>query len=138
MICTNYQCVFLSSVPSRPPDFVTAYNTSSTSLVVKWSHVPRQYFGEKPIGYNIHYSAFVETDYKHKRVNYKTNTTTLTKLHVYAKYIIVVAAVSSDGEGPVEVVYALTGENRLLFLSCSVNWLFFSKQSSIHSFSFSC
>ena len=124
----------MSSVPSRPPDFVTAYNTSPTSLVVKWSHLPRKYFRAKPIGYKIYYVSF--TDYgvfPFVIVNYTTNTITLTNLYVYTSYYISVAAVSSGGEGYGRSVNVLTGENRLLFLPGLVNWFTFLRRS-LHSY----
>ena len=103
----------MSSVPSRPPDVVTAYNTSSTSLVVKWSHLPRKYFRTKPIGYKIYYVCIMDGfNYPFVIVNYTTNTITLTNLHVYTSYLISVAAVSSGGEGYGRRVHVLTGEDR--------------------------
>ena len=116
MICSNYKC-FFSSVPAQPPDIVTAYNTSSTSLVVKWSHVPRQYFRGEPIGYKIYYICYINyDDFPFVSVNYSTNNVTLTNLHVYTKYFVAVTAVSSTGEGYGRRVNVFTGENRLLFL----------------------
>ena len=105
-----------SGIPS-PPDWVTAYNTSSTSLVVKWSHVPRQYVPGKPFGYKIYYVSFTDTELPFVTVNYTTNTTTLTSLRVYTRYRIAVAAVSSVGEGYLKVTYASTGKDKLFF-SC--------------------
>ena len=98
---------------------MAAHNTSSTSLVVTWSHVPKQYYHGKVIGYNIiYYPVDLESDYNFVSVNYTTNTTTLAELHVYTKYAIDVSAVSSGGEGPAKSTLASTGANRLSFLSC--------------------
>ena len=112
----------MSSVPSRAPKLVTAYNTSSTSLVVKWSHVPRQYFRGKPIGYNVYFIPYWDDGFPFVRVNYTINTITLTNLYFYTEYYIAVAPVNSAGEGPAESTRTTTGENRLLFLSCLVNF----------------
>ena len=101
----------MSSAPSRAPDLVTAHNTSSTSLVVKWSHVPRQYFDGKPIGYNIHYVCRADKDIKIVSVSSATNTITLSNLHVYSMYYVAVAAVNSEGEGPATKIFVSTGEN---------------------------
>ena len=88
---------------------MTVHNTSSTRLVVKWSHVPKQYIRGKPIGYNIiYYQADWESDFKFVNVSYTTNTTNLTDLAVYAMYIITVSAVSSGGVGPARMTMALT------------------------------
>ena len=93
--------LYISSAPSRAPDLVTAYNTSSTSLVVKWSHVPKQYFQGNPIGYKLRY---YPVDLKRNAisfiVNYTTNTAALKNLTVYTVYVINVSAVSSGGVGP--------------------------------------
>ena len=87
--------------PSRAPDLVTTHNSSSTSLVVKWSHLPEEHFQGQPIGYNINYYPFdFESDVNFVSVNYTTNTTTLTDLTVYTMYFINVSAVSTGGIGP--------------------------------------
>lgn len=125
------------SAPYEPPDLVTAYNTSSTSLVVKWSHVPTKYFGGKPIGYNVYYSSYWDDGYQFVSVSYTTNTATLTNLQVYTMYIVAVAAVSSGGEGPLESGRATTGENKIFFLPCLVNWFTFLRRS-LHSSIFTC
>ena len=112
---------FISSDTFPPPDKVTAYSTGSTSVVVKWSHLPRKYFLGEPIGYKVVYICRMDTDYK--IVNYSTNTITLTNLHVYTNYLVTVSGVSSGGEGLENGDFVSTGEIRLLFLSCLVNWL---------------
>ena len=102
--------------PSRAPDLVIAYNTSNTSLVVKWSHLPRQYFRGEPIAYYIYYiPAHSETDYKITSVKYTTNTTTLTGLAVYTMYVVYVSAMSSRGVGPSKSTLVSTGVNIMLF-----------------------
>ena len=117
----------MSSGRSLAPDWVTAYNTSSTSLVVKWSHVPRQFVRGKPIEYNIVYASFKDSDVQVVRVNYTTNTINLTNLYVYARYAIAVSVVSSGGEGYIKATFASTGENRLSILSCLSKLVHFSK-----------
>lgn len=100
---------------------VTAYNTSSTSLVVKWSHVQRQYFQGKPIGYMIiYYPVGLQSDLNFVSVKDTTNTATLTELNVYTEYAIKVSAVSLGGIGPGKWTFASTGANtcRLIFLPC--------------------
>lgn len=110
---------FISSAPSRAPDLVTAYNTSSTSLVVKWSHVQRQYFQGKPIGYMIiYYPVGLQSDLNFVSVKDTTNTATLTELNVYTEYAIKVSAVSLGGKGPGKWTFASTGAKRLIFLPC--------------------
>ena len=107
----------MSSVPARPPKVVTAYSTSPTSLVVKWSHVPKHHFRKNPIGYNIYYISTLDDKFKSLSVNYTTNTITLRNLRVYTKYYVSVAAVNSAGEGDLQRTYVSTGESRFLFFS---------------------
>ena len=90
---------------------LTAYNSSSTSLVVKWSHLPEEHFQGEPIGYSItYYPDDLRRDSNFVTVSYKRtiNTTTLTDLAVYTMYIINVSAVSSGGIGPANTAKART------------------------------
>ena len=102
---------------------VTVYNISFISLAVKWSHVPKQYFQGRPVGYKI---AFYPVnlggpDYNRVSVKYSTNTTTLTGLVVDTMYTVEVSAVSSGGVGPARKAFAETGRRafiRLLVSDC--------------------
>ena len=107
----------LISAPSRAPDLVIAYNLSSTSLAVKWRHLPKNYFQGEPISYKITYNPIAsENDIHVFSVNYTSNTTTLTNLAVYTLYVINVSAVSSGGVGPANTVKARTGaEGKMVF-----------------------
>ena len=86
------------------------------------SHVPRQYFQGKPIGYNIIYNPDdLESDFKFVMVNYAFNVyislankqndsfkvhvsestqSYFNDLQVYTLYVIRVSAVKDIGEGP--------------------------------------
>ena len=98
----------LSSVPSRAPDVIIAYKSSSTSMMVTWSHVSKQYFNGKPIGYKISYYAVgLERKLTFMTVNY-TNNTELTNLTAFTLYVINVSAVSSGGVGPGKTIKART------------------------------
>ena len=95
--------------PSRAPDLVTGQNSSSTSLVVKWSHVQEKHFQGQTIGYSTtYYPVDLESDINFVNVNYTTNTTTLTNLTIYTMYVINVSAVSSGGIGPGNTAKART------------------------------
>ena len=88
---------------------VVARNSSSTSMVVRWSHLPEDIFRGQPIGCNITYHPVnLESSFSVLSVNYPTNTTTLTNLTVYTMYVINVSAVSSGGIGPANTVTART------------------------------
>ena len=108
----------LISAPCRAPDLVVAYNLSSTSLAVKWRHLPENYFQGEPLSYRISYNPVgSENDINFVSVNYKySNKTTLTNLTVYTVYVINVSAVSSGGIGPENTVKARTGaEGRMVY-----------------------
>ena len=107
----------LISAPCRAPDLVIAYNLSSTSLAVKWRHLPENYFQGEPISYRISYNPDgSENDINAFTVNYTSNTTTLTNLNVYTVYMIDVSAVSSGGLGPANTVKARTGaEGKMVY-----------------------
>lgn len=97
------------SAPSRASEVVTAHNSSSTNLVVSWSHLPEKQFKGKPIGYQITFHPFeLEIDVNYVSVNFATNSTTLTNLAAYTVYVINVSAVSSGGIGPANTVKART------------------------------
>lgn len=88
---------------------VTVYNSSSTTLVVKWSQLLNNDFQGKPIGYRItYYSEESENDAKLISLNYTTNIITLTNLTVYTMYVINVSAVSSGGIGTANTAKART------------------------------
>ena len=98
------------SAPSRAPDLVIAYNLSSTSLAVKWRHLPENYYQGEPLSYKISYNQTAsENNINFVSVNYTSNTTTLTNLTVYTVYVINVSAVSSGGIGPANTAKARTG-----------------------------
>ena len=100
---------YFSSAPSLAPALVIAHNSSSTSLVLKWSHLGENHFQGKPIGYDITYQPVdSENEPNSTRVKYTTNTTTLNNLAVYTMYVINVSAVSSGGKGPANTVGART------------------------------
>lgn len=89
---------------------MTVHCSSSTSLVVKWSHLQEEYFQGRPIGYEInYYPENVEKAVNFWTVNYPKITATLTNLTIYTLYTVKVSAVSSGGIGPANTVKARTG-----------------------------
>ena len=92
--------LFSSSAPSRAPDIITAHNSSSTSLIVTWNHLPKEYFNGEPLGYKVsYYPVDLERNKNLVTVNY-TNITELTNLSAFTMYVIYVSALSSGGVGP--------------------------------------
>ena len=87
--------------PLRAPGMLTTYSLSSTTVKAKWNHLLDGDFQGEPIGYIITFHQVEsESDRIVVRVNYTTNTTTLTNLVVFTMYVINVSAVSSGGIGP--------------------------------------
>lgn len=88
---------------------VISHNSSSTSLLVRWSHLPEEHFQGKPIGYIITYHTVdLNNSMNAVRENFPTNVTTLANLTIYTMYVIHVSAVSSGGTGPANTVEAQT------------------------------
>ena len=86
------------------------YSKSSTSLIVKWSQLPGEYFQGQPIGYKITYHVVdSKGNVTFAAVHYTVNSTTLSNLTVYTMYVINVSAVSSGGVGPADTAMARTG-----------------------------
>ena len=101
--------MLLSPAPSLAPDVLTAYGMDSTSLVLHWRHVTKEFQGQ-PTGYRISYHpSGVERKTAYKSVDIALNTTTLTNLTVYTMYVINVSALSSGGIGPANILKARTG-----------------------------
>lgn len=101
--------MFFLLAPLQAPDLVTAYNSSSTSLLIKWSHLSFEHFQGEPIGYNITYQSMDADGGIHfVQVNHTTNTTTFSSLTIYTMYVIDVSAVSSGGIGPASTIKART------------------------------
>ena len=101
--------LFFCLAPSRAPDKVTAQNSSSTSLIIKWSHLAEEQFQGQPSGYKVAFHpANAENNVDFLSLNYTKNTTTLTNLTVYTVYVINVSAVSSGGIGPANAIKVQT------------------------------
>ena len=116
MFCVPQIFLFLScllSAPTRAPDMVKTYNTSSMSLIVEWNHIGQEHFQGQPIGYSVKYSPIdLGSDINFISINFASNTTKLTNLTVYTMYEINVSAVSSGGTGPANTIKTRTGAER--------------------------
>ena len=88
---------------------VIAQTANSTSLVVKWTHLPEEHFGGIPIGYHIaFFPAHLESNIKFMNVNLASNSSILSNLTAYTMYVINVSAVSPGGKGPAKTTKART------------------------------
>ena len=106
----NHFFCLCSSAPSRAPDIIVAYNFSSTSLIVTWSHLPKQYFNGEPLGYKVTYHPVgLETNIPFVTLTY-ANITELTNLSAFTIYVINVSAVSTGGLGPWNTIKVRTND----------------------------
>lgn len=88
---------------------VIARTSNSTSLVVKWSHLSKEHFRGKPVGYYITYfPADSEGDIDFVNVDLASNYTVLLNLTAYTMYVINVSAVTPGGIGPANMARART------------------------------
>ena len=92
--------MFLSiTEPNAPPDNVTKFNTSSTSIVVQWDQVPPADQNGVILSYTVTYSALASMSEKTELVHAPTRAATLTGLNEYTNYSITVFASTSKGGG---------------------------------------
>lgn len=119
-------------VPSQPPRDLAVANTSSTSLLVRWSPVPRSHQNGIIRGYKILYKESsdrrifrrgVMSNYIIKTVKAGTIATELQNLTKYTLYEVAILAFTSKGDGVMSPVVTLsTAEdgNRRCFLDLFV------------------
>ncbi|XP_065084747.1 protein sidekick isoform X5 [Ochlerotatus camptorhynchus] len=88
------------AVPSFGPLGVEANATSSTTIVVKWTEVPKEHRNGQIEGYKVFYGSAGRTQILHKTIpNNSTFTTTLTELKKFVQYDIQVLAYTRLGDG---------------------------------------
>lgn len=78
---------------------------------MKWSHISKQGFRGKPVGYNVsYYPVGLEDNLVIVTVNYTTNHAELVNLTAFTDYVINVSAVSLGGVGPQNSTMARTDD----------------------------
>ncbi|XP_052901229.1 protein sidekick isoform X2 [Anopheles moucheti] len=89
------------AVPTMGPAIVEANATSSTTIVVRWTEVPKVHRNGQIEGYRVYYGSVAgRTPILHKTIaNNYTFTTTLTELKKYVQYDIQVLAYTRLGDG---------------------------------------
>ena len=105
--------LLLFPAPRHPPVPIEMSNTSSTSLNVTWGVVPPAFHHGEVAGYRI---SLMETDNPWVDVANRTfslgeNGTEFTGLKKFTSYTAYVRAYSIFGEGPFDIVIALTDED---------------------------
>ena len=114
-----FQCYFLTA-PNAPPDDISGYNTSSTSIFVDWSDVPLPDRNGIIRSYTVSYTALEPNGAtKTQFVPAPTTQATLTGLNEYTNYSITVFASTSKGPGNIsEPKIVITDEDSKL---CNTN-----------------
>lgn len=88
---------FLFTVPSLPPTQLTAYNTSSTSLMVTWLPVPDGYVHGILRGYRLLLK--IDEDSFYQNVTTVNRSFELTGLEKFTNYSVKVLAFTRIGDG---------------------------------------
>ena len=96
--------LFISTVPSRPPMNLAGYNTSSTSIAIRWGEIPSTFVHGYLLGHQISYEQISgEMDDSQTAVTVDTSpydrNKSLSGLQVYTKYCVRLAGRTRIGTG---------------------------------------
>ena len=93
--------LFFFSVPSKAPTNFTGHNTSSISLLIKWTSIPQEYIHGILLGYKIFYArtSGANIPYETLTVSPDALTTELTGLWKNTEYCVRVAGFTRRGDG---------------------------------------
>jgi protein sidekick len=95
--------IVLFKAPSSGPKTVSANETSSTTIVVRWNEVDLLHRNGIIEGYKVYYGA-LNVPFRYKKVpSNATFTTTLTELRKFTQYSIQVLAYTRIGDGVLSV-----------------------------------
>lgn len=98
---TKYTSIWTpEGVPTAPPDNVTAYNTSSFSIMVFWSQVPSRYRNGLVVGYKVCYKRADIIESVLYCIAVYALGMEIGGLKTYTPYWITVLAYTTKGEGP--------------------------------------
>lgn len=93
---------------------VTAYNTSSSSILVSWEPVPTGYLHGRLQGYKVLYevSSASNSTWLEKRIDAKTSSVAIFNLTKFTKYNVQVLAFTVVGDGkPSKAIQVTTDED---------------------------
>ena len=111
---------FNTPVPSRAPGNITSTNTSSTSLLITWEHIPKKLVHGILLGYRVSYHQLVDEEQigsrRRKRAidivnetieTLPPNTTFLRISHLtkFTKYSFRIVGFTSKGEGKISQTF---------------------------------
>lgn len=98
-------------VPSAPPSNAKAVGKTSTSCLVSWNEVPKQFQNNLILGYNISYILYQTQDTNYVVVpGQLTNTKEINGLKKFSKYNVTLTAYTDKGMGNDSSVAHLTCE----------------------------
>ena len=94
-------CFFYpSTVPSKPPDNITAYSTSSSSIMITWSPISDEDAMGKLLGYLVQYKeAWTLESYYNTSLQATAVSAVIKGLKVLTLYRIQIAGFTSAGVG---------------------------------------
>ena len=112
-IIDGYIYFYSSTVPSKPPDNITAYSTSPTSIVLTWSPITEKDAMGKLLGYLVQYKeAWTLESYINISLRATAASAVIKGLNVLKLYRIQIAGFTSAGVGvQSRPQYAKTGTN---------------------------
>lgn len=126
---------FYMPVPSRAPVNITSTNTSSTSLLITWGHIPKKLVNGILLGYRLFYHQLVHQDdigsRRRKRAIDIVNETMETlppnatflrifNLTKFTNYSFRIVGFTSKGEGKMSQTFNVSTDedSKLMFLTC--------------------
>ena len=98
-------------MPSAPPGNVTAWNTSSSSILVQWQPVPAHHVNGLLRGYHVYYQAPGHVNASFVTVGNKTHSHELKDLGKFVQYAVRVAAVTVADGNASEPVLCMTDQD---------------------------
>jgi len=106
----------ISPGPTHPPANVTAFNTSSTSILITWSEVPQEHQHYAILGYHVIY--YRDNDSQINNITILSNASLAFEakdLRKYTKYFIQVTAYNIYGAGNAsKLLEVFTNEDGML------------------------
>ena len=110
---------FNTPVPSRAPVNITSTNTSSTSLLITWEHIPKKLVHGILLGYRVFYHRFVDKEQsprRRKRAIHIVNETIetlppnatflrISNLTKFTNYSFRIVGFTSKGEGKISEIF---------------------------------
>ena len=91
---------YSSAVPSKPPDNITAYSTSSTSIMITWSPISEKEAMGKLLGYLVQYKeAWTPGNYNNISLQASAVSAGIKWLKALTLYRIQIAGFTSAGVG---------------------------------------